>query len=239
MPPPPQAPPSVPRVIGSRYVASANAPGQWPPPVGVEIAFAGRSNVGKSSLLNGLLGRQNLARTSRTPGCTRTISFFEVRSSDQSLITLADLPGYGYARRSKAERSAWGSLVDAYLLERPTLRAVALLVDIRRGPEQEELDLITLLRRPVATSRPPVQILLVATKLDKLARAAQKPALRSIEQAAGTRAYGFSVRQPELVAPLWRRLRAAAGLDGSRQGPREDACCTDSSRRQSAPNENR
>src|SRR5690606_2282090 len=147
---------------------------QVPPPTGVELAFAGRSNVGKSSLLNHLMGRRNLVRTSSTPGCTRQISFYEVTSTDGSLVTLVDLPGYGYAKRSKTERYAWADLIEGYLLERPTLAVVSLLIDFRRGLEADDLDLLELLKDDSRVARPKLSTLVVATKLDKVAQSQRK-----------------------------------------------------------------
>lgn len=183
-----------------------------------EIAFAGRSNVGKSSLLNTMLSRKGLARTSNTPGCTRQINFFDIRIAGASWekpaaprtpepaepagdvaapdtegaaspsavaqevtpfvpkrLIFVDLPGYGYARVSKAEGAAWKQLLESYLQERPTLKAVAILVDVRRGLEQEEADLIEFLQL-----RPSIQIIIVATKIDRLPLSGQKPALAKL-----------------------------------------------------------
>lgn len=150
-----------------------------------EIAFAGRSNVGKSSLLNMMLARKGLARTSNTPGCTRQINFFDVRVAGEkaaeaklaSRLVFVDLPGYGYAKVSKAEGAAWKQLLEGYLHERPTLRAVVILVDVRRGLEEEERDLIEFLQQ-----RPSVRIIVAATKVDKLSLSAQKPAMAKISR---------------------------------------------------------
>ena len=200
------------RIVDARYVASASTPSQMPPPVGVEIAFAGRSNVGKSSLLNAITGRKSLVRTSRTPGCTRQVSFFEARLQDGALITLVDLPGYGYAKRSKRERAEWAELIEGFLLGRSTLKAVAVLVDARRGPEGEEFDLLELLKQPATVSRNPLETLIVATKLDKIPTSGQKLALDKIRTAMKRRVIGFSTQDRELVPELIFQVRRAVGL---------------------------
>src|SRR5260221_5269063 len=105
------------RIVSARFVASVPQARLLPPPTGVEVAFAGRSNVGKSTLLNALLERKGLARTSSTPGCTRELVVFEAKATDGALVTLVDLPGYGYAKRSKSERAAWAGFIADYLLE--------------------------------------------------------------------------------------------------------------------------
>jgi GTP-binding protein len=125
-----------------------------------------------------MLSRRGLARTSNTPGCTRQINFFEVVLAGEQTpkrVVFVDLPGYGYAKVSKTENKAWKDLLEGYLRERPTLRAVAILVDVRRGLEQEEEDLIEFLEQ-----RPELTLVIVATKVDKLARSAQKPALAKL-----------------------------------------------------------
>jgi GTP-binding protein len=112
-----------------RFVAGAGAPGALPPEGLPEIAFIGRSNVGKSSLVNALTGRRMLARTSRTPGRTQQINFFDLGGR----LMLVDLPGYGYADASKAAVRAWTALVEHYLTNRASLRRACLLIDARRG----------------------------------------------------------------------------------------------------------
>jgi len=184
------------KVTAARFVGAAAAPGQEPPPGPPEIALAGRSNVGKSSLLNQLVGRRALARTSGTPGRTRQLNFFLV--NDRFL--LVDLPGYGFAVGPEAERLTWGPLVETYLGERPTLRGVAVIVDVRRGVEGEEEDLLAWL----AEARLPGA--LVATKLDKLGRGEQARALRALHDAAGGElpVIGFSARTGDGRDALWR-----------------------------------
>jgi len=185
------------KITAARFLGAAAAPGSGPSPLGPEVAIAGRSNVGKSSLLNALLGRRGLARTSGTPGRTRQINFFLVNER----FVLADLPGYGFAVGSEAERRSWGPLVEDYLRERPTLRGVALLVDARRGAEEEETQLLEFLGH---VGLPAV---VVATKLDKLRRAAAGAALADLQANLGTPAIGFSARTGAGRDDLWRVLR--------------------------------
>ena len=166
-----------PRVVEARFVAAAQTPQSLPAPVSVEVAFAGRSNVGKSSLLSSLVARKNLVRTSSTPGCTRQINFYEVRLADGTSLQFVDLPGYGYAKRSKAERASWATLIETYLLERPALALVIVLVDVRRGLEDEERELLSLIETSESKNRRTPKALLVATKMDRLANAKRKPEL--------------------------------------------------------------
>ena len=174
------------KITAARFLGAAAAPGGEPPPGPPEVAIAGRSNVGKSSLINSLLGRRGLARTSRTPGRTRQVNFFLVNER----FVLADLPGYGFAVGPEAERRAWGPLVEHYLRERPTLRGVVILVDVRRGVEAEEAELLAFL----ASVRLPS--VLVATKCDKLGRGAARQALARLTS-AGVPALGYSARTGE------------------------------------------
>src|SRR5246500_4269136 len=113
---------------GAQFLISAAAPAQFPPDAGAEVAFAGRSNSGKSSAINAITQRRGLARTSKTPGRTRLLNFFELAP----LRRLVDLPGYGYASGPQAERRSWRPLIDA-LQERASLRGLFLIVDARRG----------------------------------------------------------------------------------------------------------
>jgi GTP-binding protein len=199
-----------PPVVEARYLSSFGPGSVLPPPVSVEVAFAGRSNVGKSSLINALSGRRGLAKTSSTPGKTRTINFFEIRCADDLLFHLVDLPGYGYAKRSKHERRSWGPLLEGYLRERITLRAVVLLVDIRRGMEDEERDLLELLSLD-EVGRPAVKPIVVVTKIDKLALSKRRVAVQKIAP-KGVSGVGVSSETGEGLDMLWSKIRAALGV---------------------------
>src|SRR5262249_49803177 len=180
--------------------------------------------VGKSSLINTLVSRKGLVRTSSTPGSTRQINLYEARAADGTTLHLVDLPGYGFTRRSKAEQSAWASLIEGYLGSRATLAAVVILVDVRRGLEDDDRDLVELIETAEAPSRRPVRVVLVATKLDKVPKSSRKVALRRIEEACGRKVLGFSSVTAEGRDDVWRALRAAAfGSSPSSERRSEDA----------------
>jgi len=175
----------------------------WPKVTLPQVAFAGRSNVGKSSLLNALVGHSRLARTGKTPGRTRGIAFFEV----EGRFAFADLPGYGYAKVSRREREDWKRLVEAYFSSCDRLRKVYLLVDLRRGPEEEEKMLAEyLLSRSV-----PYRF--VATKADKVKpREAARLAARFTDEEwldRGGPPVAVSARTRAGIDLLWRDIRAA------------------------------
>lgn len=141
-------------------VATCVKPSQYPPADVPEIAFAGRSNVGKSSLLNLLTGRRNLARVSGAPGKTRTINFYNINDT----FRIVDLPGYGYARVSKSVSSDWGPMMEKYLSGRETLRCVVQLVDSRHEPSAQDLQMYSYLQHYGLDG------IVVATKADKLSK---------------------------------------------------------------------
>ena len=140
--------------------AVAAKPNQYPPEGKKEIAFAGRSNVGKSSLINLLLNRKNLARVSSSPGKTRTINFYEINQE----FRIVDLPGYGYAKVSKSMSDSWGPMMEAYLGGRPDLLKVIQLVDIRHEPTAQDVQMYEWIRHFGLDG------LVVATKADKVSR---------------------------------------------------------------------
>jgi GTP-binding protein len=151
----------------AKFLVSAAAPAQFPPDVGAEVAFAGRSNAGKSSAINAITQRRGLARTSKTPGRTRLLNFFELAPERR----LVDLPGYGYAGGPEAERRSWRPLIDA-LHERASLKGLFLIVDARRGVTLGDEGLLEWVA-------PDQRVHVLLSKADKLTRAEAARALRA------------------------------------------------------------
>ena len=147
-------------IKSAEFITSAVKTSQYPPEVLPEIAFAGRSNVGKSSLINTLVNRKHLVKTSATPGRTQLINFFDINKN----LTFVDLPGYGYARVPAAVRKKWGPMIETYLSTRQTLKGVVIIMDNRRLPREEEQNLIHWLAHYSIAS------ILVLTKTDKLSK---------------------------------------------------------------------
>ncbi|MEA4848569.1 MAG: ribosome biogenesis GTP-binding protein YihA/YsxC [Clostridiaceae bacterium] len=157
------------------FIKSAVTQNQYPELDLPEIAFSGRSNVGKSSLINSLLSRKKLVKTSSNPGKTRLINFFLINEQ----FILVDLPGYGYAAVSKSEKQSWGKMIEDYLKSRENLKNVVLLVDIRHEPTADDklmYDFLKYYRKSV---------IVVATKLDKIARSSVNKNLNIIKQKLG------------------------------------------------------
>ena len=143
---------------------------QYPAPDVPEIAFAGRSNVGKSSLLNLLTGRKSLARVSGAPGKTRTINFYKINDE----FRIVDLPGYGYAQVSKSMSESWGDMMEKYLTDRENLRLVVQLVDVRHAPSKQDVQMYDFLRHYGLSG------LVAATKADKVSRNEMQKCLKEI-----------------------------------------------------------
>lgn len=162
-------------IKAAEFITSAVKPSQYPEALHPEVAFAGRSNVGKSSLINTLVNRKRLVKTSSTPGRTQLINFFAVNDN----LSLVDLPGYGYAKVPPAVKRSWGPMIETYLKGRASLKAVVLILDLRRIPGIEEQNFIDWL---VRYQRTPI---LVLTKADKLSASAGKRQRQAIAAALG------------------------------------------------------
>ncbi|HAE43104.1 MAG TPA: YihA family ribosome biogenesis GTP-binding protein [Clostridiales bacterium] len=146
---------------------------QYPETDFPEIAFAGRSNVGKSSLLNTLINRKNYARTSGQPGKTQTINFYAVNETNM----LVDLPGYGYAKASKRERERWGKMIESFLLNRKQLKGIMLLIDIRHVPGQNDVDMFNWI------THFGYDYYILATKADKISKGKRQKHIAEIKKA--------------------------------------------------------
>ena len=195
------------KVKQAEIVATAAGPEGFPPPRLAEFAFLGRSNVGKSSLLNKLAGRKKLAHTSATPGKTRLLHFYRVTDGQREAL-LVDLPGYGWAKVSKAERGRWQKLVEGYLEGRAPLRACVLLQDIRREPTDDEQLLGAWL------DERDIDWLVAVTKSDKLGRGARAQKLAKLRRAydlPAERVIATSASSGDGIADLWRALDARLG----------------------------
>jgi GTP-binding protein len=193
-----------PRITLAEWRAAASAPAEFPPAREPEVAVLGRSNVGKSSLLNRLVNRRSLARTSATPGKTRLLHWYAVERGAQRLL-LVDLPGYGFAKVSRAERQGWQRLVEAYLSTRSVLRVALLLQDLRRDWSEDEsllLDWLALRRIPA---------LVALTKCDKekpSQRARRERALREAIGLPPERVIATSAATGMGIDALWKAIAA-------------------------------
>jgi GTP-binding protein len=192
--------------ILARFMLSASDLKHFPSPGVPEIAFLGRSNVGKSSVINSLVGAK-LARTSNTPGRTRSINFYEVRRAGQPRpeLLFADLPGYGYAKISREISADWARFVDPYLHQRPSLALCLALVDSNIPPQESDGQLLEFL----ATRGRPHAI--VATKCDRLSGNQLQQAIRALGKAyGGAPVIAFSAKTGAGKDELWQKIQAAA-----------------------------
>lgn len=163
------------KVTSAEFVISAVGPAQYPEDALPEIALAGRSNVGKSSLINRMINRKNLARTSSTPGKTQHMNYYRINER----LYFVDFPGYGYAKVSKVQRAAWGKMVEKYLAERETLKLVLLVVDLRHPPTSDDKMMYDWLKHYG------IPMCVVATKADKIPKTRWPKHIKIMKEALG------------------------------------------------------
>jgi len=200
------------KILSAEFIKSCEKPEQFPRDGLPEVAFVGRSNVGKSSLLNSLLHRRKLAKVSRTPGKTCTANFFRLTADDPVLkrFSWVDLPGYGYAKVAKSVQAQWGPMIEGYLAARPELMGVLLLVDAR-GVERHDVTTFAWLRALG------LRVVIVATKVDKLSRAERRGSLVAIRDSLnvpeGTELIPYSSVTHEGRDELWRAIRKLLSVE--------------------------
>jgi GTP-binding protein len=192
------------------FIKSAVKPKDFPPAELPEVAFVGRSNVGKSSLINVLAGRKALVRTSSTPGRTQLINFFDING----ILTLVDLPGYGYAKAPPDVRKQWGPMIETYLAGRENLRAVVLILDIRRVPSDGDLDMLGWLER---YNIPPIIVLTKCDKLSKTERARQTALIAAAIKRDKSMLFPFSALSKEGRDCIWQEIGRMLEIDGEQQ----------------------
>jgi len=189
-------------IRSAEFVKSATQPSNYPEAQLPEVAFAGRSNVGKSTLINTLVNRRKLVRTSSTPGRTQLLNFFDINGE----FVLVDLPGYGFAKVPVAVKKSWGPMIRTYLEKRSNLKALVLLFDIRRIPREEDLQLLDWLEEFMVPTIP------VITKADKVSRNQQGKHIRQIAEATGLPRDAFTLfsgLNGEGRDEVWERIEEA------------------------------
>lgn len=197
------------KVLSAEFVKSATKPSEYPPGNLPEVAIAGKSNVGKSSLINTLVNRKNLAKTSSEPGRTQTLNFFRVNEK----LSLVDLPGYGFAKAPLEARRAWKPMVETYLQTREAIRLVILILDSRRGLSPDDSTLLDWLEYHE------IPALIVLTKADKLSqfeRARQKKGLAAVPLLEGRPLLFFSALTGEGKDEVWSLIQKSASGDAGR-----------------------
>ncbi len=178
-------------------ISTLYTPEQLIPPHGIQVALAGRSNVGKSSLLNALGRRKNLAKVSSTPGKTRSVNFFNVKKRDFFLV---DLPGYGYAKRSKSERDVWAELITQYLAETQNLKLLLILIDVRIPPQELDKNMLAFATQVGLKSLP------ILTKCDKVKQKELGQAQSFWKKLSGTMPLAVSAHSNYGIEKLWKVL---------------------------------
>ncbi len=189
----------------ARFLTSAMGREGWPPADAPEVAFVGRSNVGKSSCLNTLVGQNKLARVSKTPGRTQSINFFDL-GTDKHPLRFADLPGYGFAKVPAAVKRTWDGMIGEYLAERDVLKLVVILVDLRRDPTDLDLAMVQWLDRTLRTG------LLVMTKADRVPKSRRISHQAKICKGLGVPREAsmlYSSHEDIGRKELWQRIRTA------------------------------
>jgi GTP-binding protein len=193
-------------VKSTEFIKSATKPAHYPEGDLPEIAFAGRSNVGKSSLINVLVNRKALVRTSSTPGRTQLINFFDVNGT----FTLVDLPGYGFAKVPLEVKKQWGPMMQTYLSSRANLRGVVLIIDVRRIPKEEDIQMFEWLR---TFGIPPI---LVVTKCDKVSKSQRERHIAAIAGELGVargEICSFSALSRDGSEGIWKRIEELLAPD--------------------------
>jgi GTP-binding protein len=201
------------QIVEAAFLKTSTRPQEWPLGYLPELAFVGRSNVGKSSMLNALTRRAKLARVSTTPGRTRALQFFEITyrpspAARPRKIRFCDLPGYGYAKVSKAERDQWAAMIEDYVRDRKDLQVVVLIVDARHEPQPSDHDAYEFL---TGCGR---RVQVVATKIDKIVKSKRVAALAAVERAMGLSrgdVVPFSAEEGTGTDALWTRIVKIAG----------------------------
>lgn len=197
------------KVVSVEFLTSAVEPSHYPRESLPEVAFAGPSNVGKSSLINALVKRKKVARVSSTPGCTRFIQFIRVNNR----FFFVDLPGYGYAKVPRMERKRWGTMIETYVRERRSLKLVVVVLDIRRDPSDDDRALLDWLRHVQ------VNFIVVLTKRDKVSKSEELVRRNLVKEKIGLdeEPLLFSARTGEGVSEVWKAIQRWITFPSSRE----------------------